>query len=215
MKRKLEEIVAELDSVDTVRERFTPLQLQEREPKLRLPDGLDPRDPYALFSLFLPDSLFEAMSRNTNAYAARKLAGGDPFPHARAWHPTSPAEIKVFVGILIYMGVHHITSVEDLWRRDGKVPSHLPSQYMSRVRFEQIQRFLKVSDPREDDERKRSNSKEWWYKVELMANCFQEAAARYIRTGCPTSQSSRGTRSLPWLRGGMCSPSPGQVNSGA
>ena len=123
------------------------------------------------------------MSRNTNAYAARKLAGGDPFPHARAWHPTSPAEIKVFVGILIYMGGHHITSVEDLWRRDGKVPSHLPSQYMSRVRFEQIQRFLKVSDPREDDERKRSNSKEWWYKVELMANCFQEAAARYYQPG--------------------------------
>ncbi|KAL1993937.1 hypothetical protein VTN49DRAFT_2606 [Thermomyces lanuginosus] len=60
------------------------------------------------------------------------------------------------------MGVHHITSVEDLWRHDGKVPSHLPSQYMSRVRFEQIQQFLKVSDPREDGERKRSNSKEWW-----------------------------------------------------
>ncbi|KAL1993893.1 hypothetical protein VTN49DRAFT_2562 [Thermomyces lanuginosus] len=123
------------------------------------------------------------MSRNTNSYAARKLAGGDRFPHARAWHPTSPTEIKVFVGILIYMGVHHIKSVEDLWRRDGKVPSHLPSQYMSRVRFEQIQRFLKVSDPREDDEQKRSNSKEWWYKIEPMANCFQEAATSYYQPG--------------------------------
>lgn len=56
MKRKFEEILAELPPIDTIRKIFKPLKLHEREPELRLPDGLDPRDPYALFSLFVPDA---------------------------------------------------------------------------------------------------------------------------------------------------------------
>lgn len=67
------------------------------------------------------------------------------------------------------MGVHRISSVGYAWNNE-RVPSHLPRQYVSRTRFEQIHRFLKVSNPEEDEERKQSKSKEWWYKMEPSAS---------------------------------------------
>jgi hypothetical protein len=65
MKRKFEEIIAELPTSETVKKIFKSLQPAERLPELRLPPNLDPQSPYSLFSLFISEEIFEKISKST------------------------------------------------------------------------------------------------------------------------------------------------------
>jgi hypothetical protein len=101
----------------------------------------------------------------------------------RTWKDTSPAEIKVFLGILIYMGVHRSPRIDYYFRNDPENGlSHLPRLYMTRTRFEQLKRFLHISHP-ESDELRAAGSKDWWHKLEPLASCFHEAAQKFYTPG--------------------------------
>jgi hypothetical protein len=85
---------------------YQPLPYRQisRPPTIRIPPDVA-TDPYSLFKLFLTDRHFEIIAINTNAYAKAKEAGTNG---KRTWWPTSAPEIKVFIGIFIYMGVVHL-----------------------------------------------------------------------------------------------------------
>ncbi|CAG8728455.1 15716_t:CDS:2, partial [Gigaspora rosea] len=38
----------------------------------------------------------------------------------RPWSPLTLNELKIWLGLIIYMGVHKISAVEDLWNNDEK-----------------------------------------------------------------------------------------------
>jgi hypothetical protein len=71
--------------------------------------GLISAAPTAFFSLFIINESIALLSINTNKYARIKDAGET----GREWHDTSTAHIKIFLAILIYMGVHISPSDED------------------------------------------------------------------------------------------------------
>jgi hypothetical protein len=101
----------------------------------------------------------------------------------RTWKDTSPAEIKVFLSILIYMGVHRSPRIDYYFRNDlENGPSHLPRLYITQTRFEQLKQFLHISHP-ESDELRPTGSKDWWHKLEALASRFQEAAQKYYTPG--------------------------------
>jgi hypothetical protein len=92
---------------------FDPLPIPNtRNAELRIPDSVDIMDPYALWSLYWPESMWDIISRNTNLYAIHRITI-EKDDHKRPWWDTSTVEIKVFVGMLIYMGMHESPSVED------------------------------------------------------------------------------------------------------
>lgn len=131
--------MAELPTIESIQ--YTPLQTTLREPQLRLPNTIDMNSPYALFSLFFKEEIIEKISQSTNVYAKRKrdseMENEEIKP--RSWQKTNAAEIKVFLGILVYMGVHRSPRIDHYWREnpwDG--PLHLPRLYMTQKRFEQI-----------------------------------------------------------------------------
>ena len=64
-------------------------------------------------------------------------------PHVRPWYDTSIEEIKAFVGILILMGIVKLPRIELYWSLSHPyLVTPGISNVMSRVRFEQIFRFL-------------------------------------------------------------------------
>ena len=154
-KRNLDEIVAEIPSREELEKRFKLLVPSSSPPELRLPTGLDIDSPYALFSLFISEDIIQSISQSTNEYAQRKRVRDNdsdidsPRPGAgRSWKDTTAVDIKVFFGILIYMGVHDSPRIDHYWRQDPKEgPLHLPRLYMSQKRFEQIKRFLHIARP--------------------------------------------------------------------
>jgi hypothetical protein len=64
--------------------------------------------PARFFKLFFDNGMFEVLAQNTNAYAQARAAGGDI---ARGWRETNAAELLIFVGLIIYMGVFRSSQV--------------------------------------------------------------------------------------------------------
>jgi len=85
------------------------------------------------------------------------------------------------------MGLHISNELEHYWRYepdDG--PIHLPRRYITLLRWEQIKRYLHISDPREQDSLhqlpksvQQLHKKEWWYKLEPLASTFHKASQQY------------------------------------
>jgi hypothetical protein len=144
-------------------------------------------DPYSLFTLFLTEKHFETMARNTNLYVKARNAGK---PGTRPWWPTSAPEVKVFIGIFIYMGVVRLPAIDDYW--NSKLGLFLCSQHMSLNRFQDMKRFFHVSPPtaaqggeEEDgsDDEAPEKSIGWWYKLEPIASEFRTRCSQLWAPG--------------------------------
>jgi hypothetical protein len=104
--------------------------------------GIEPVD---ILNLFLTKSLLETMAVNTNTYAAQKIAENKT-DAGRTWEEVTAKELGGWIGIVIYMGVHCSSAIEDYWaHRNGLNPKHPTSDYMSLTRFEQIKRYFHVA----------------------------------------------------------------------
>jgi len=77
--------------------------------------------PLDFFMLFFNQETFEYLAQNTNQYATAREAEGE---RCHKWYPVKRAEVMIFVGLIIYMGIYHSSSVLDYWRRDGLAPLH-------------------------------------------------------------------------------------------
>jgi len=86
------------------------------------------------------------MAANTNTYAAAK-AREQQLEGGRKWKEVFASELGVWLGIVLYMGVHSCPAVKDYWRHDGLNPTHPICEYMGQTQFEEIKRYFHVSSP--------------------------------------------------------------------
>ena len=73
------------------------------------------------FTLFLDEEEFENLTQNTNSYATVKEVGQGG---SRTWQAAEREEILIFLGLRIYMGLYHTSTVPDYWRKDSFAPLH-------------------------------------------------------------------------------------------
>ncbi|EEH02982.1 predicted protein [Histoplasma capsulatum G186AR] len=93
------------------------------------------------------------------------------------------ADVKVFIDILIYVGVHTSPRIDLYWLQDPyQGPIHTPRLYMSQKCFEQIKRFLHISRPTSAGNHQ-PGDKRWWYKLESPASTLERAAGQYYQPG--------------------------------
>lgn len=149
---------------------------------------------------------------NTNLYAEikRSSSGGrrkatnnhhlgpKANTHCRVWRATTAAELKVWFGLIIKMGLHQESSPaqhcskegRNGWRKTSTRPLlrqrylssrrryRVPKNCMSLTRFEQIKRYLHVSDPRIELDRQH-----WYKKLSPLAEQLQEHFRQYFVPG--------------------------------
>ncbi|XP_043505738.1 piggyBac transposable element-derived protein 4-like [Polistes fuscatus] len=86
--------------------------------------------------LFLDENLISLLVTETNRYAEQKLQQ-ETTEHARSkrWKPTTCAEIKKFIGLMIWMGLVK-TPLVTCWSKDPIYNFAFPRSQMSRNRFE-------------------------------------------------------------------------------
>ena len=90
--------------------------------------------PLSVFSLFFTEATFSELARNTNSYANSKEAGD--VEGSRHWEVTTPDELRIFFGIITYMGVFKSPSVRDYWSTNPEYPQHTITDFMSLTRFQ-------------------------------------------------------------------------------
>jgi hypothetical protein len=108
----------------------------------------------------------------------------------REWSDLLIEELYVFIGVIIYMGIHIEPQISMYWNTDfNKGPLHSISSHISLRRFEQIKRYCHISCPESDEHAgyHLPSNKIWWYKLEPLASSLQASFQRYYS---PSSEVS-------------------------
>ncbi|KAG5753082.1 hypothetical protein H9Q70_004257 [Fusarium xylarioides] len=123
---------------------FEPLDLEERDPDIST-IASQAAEPVDLFLQFLPEKIVEKWVQYTNK-AAKSLAEEDPDfgPH---WKPVRLPEVYLFIGIVIYIGLHKEADLRSYWATNTEskfLPSHPISLLITRDRFFQLWRRVRI-----------------------------------------------------------------------
>jgi hypothetical protein len=167
----LNTLVSEFGDLKSIQ--FEPFRPEERcLAQALLPSNFPTQPiPFDYFNLFFTSDLFDLITHNTNKYAAIQRL--DKVEKGREWYELNTAELRVFIGVIIYMGVYIAPDTTWYWNTDtvkGLIHS-IPSHLLLR-RFEQIKRYLYISCV-ETDKLKgfdQPNNKVWWYKLKPFAS---------------------------------------------
>jgi hypothetical protein len=103
--------------------------------------GLYAVEPMHIFGLFLTPELLRTIKDNTNAYERTKSTEST----GRVWKELTLDELRIWLGIVIYMGVHSSPTVADYWANDNLTLSHLTRTDMSQTRLEQLKQYPRIS----------------------------------------------------------------------
>jgi hypothetical protein len=146
-------------------------------------------DPMSVFKHFLRESDYVEFAQNTNINAsvfnARETSKSTPKRKGRSWKETNAAEMKVYVGILLYMGVHPIGSVKRVayWNTSRGSPRHPAVQEaMGCTRFYQLCRYFKASNLF-DEVSLDMHAQDWWKKVNPLVTNFRNRSREALIPG--------------------------------
>ena len=108
--------------------------------------------PLDFFMLLFDQDIIQLLVDQTNLYASQNPPGA-----RYKWHDTSANEIKLFLGIVIAMGIHRLLQLEDYWSCDVLLGVPGIVNGMPIDRFKVLQQCLHISDnttmrPRDDPE---------------------------------------------------------------
>ena len=94
-------------------------------------------DPTSFFKLFLSDDLISFLVVETNRYAEKVLDEIIIKRNSRfkEWKPTDFDEMKLFLGLLIQMGILHLPHLSDFWSTDPLFKTYTWRKTISRNRF--------------------------------------------------------------------------------
>jgi hypothetical protein len=187
--KTLKDILAEFESIDQVV--FDPIELeQHRDAQPLLPPTFSATShPFDYFALFFTHDLFKTITTNTNRYAAtQRIRAGEE--GMREWTDLLVDELYVFIGAIIYMGIHEEPDTSMYWNTDfNKGPLHALPSHMSLRRYQQIKRYCHISCHQSDQSAgyHLPSNKRWWYKLEPLASALQSSFQHYYS---PSSEVS-------------------------
>lgn len=105
------------------------------------PAGHRPSTELEFFQLFMTDELLTEITNETNRYTAEKIQKITPLRKRSIWHnwtPVTIGEIKAFLGVVINMGLHEKSSLQEYFSEEWTEKQSFFKDIFSRNRFYQI-----------------------------------------------------------------------------
>lgn len=124
--------------------------------------------PFDYFCLFIPMYMWCRIASYTNKKAA--MASEEQDGKIRAWSPTCGAEIKAWYAAVLWWCLMKSCTFSQFFANTIN-PAVVSRWFPSFKRWQQIKRFLKVSDPSKDEENKHNKM----YKVQELFDVFIQA----------------------------------------
>lgn len=103
--------------------------------------------PFQVFQTLLTNDIIDYIVEQTNLYAHQIIELGEKTSKSRhsKWHDTTREEMKLFFGMILYMGLMRAGSLKDYWRR-SIIYENAFCKFMSRNRFELLLACIHFSD---------------------------------------------------------------------
>ncbi len=116
------------------------------------------------FELFFSPIVVQILSDETNSYAEiHRHNLPHPLRKDCRWIPTTPAEIRVYLGIHLHFGLYQLAIRRDYWR------IHKLGQFMGRNRFEQIHHYFSANSA------PAQLNAPWFYRIQRIADLIRTA----------------------------------------
>ena len=123
---------------------FILIDILEFDSHMILPSHITPLDALSIFSQFLPDRILDIIVENTNKLEGRAPTALQQNARAHDWVPLTRPELKAYLGIIIYQGLHIERNLKDYWSQSPDTPFHPITQYMSLRRFQILHRKFRI-----------------------------------------------------------------------
>ena len=101
-----------------------------------------PSSPLGVFSLFFTSSLLQWIVLQTNQYALECM-GGEKYAQ---WMQVTVSELQAYMGFMILMGIVHLPSLYDYWKKDAIFHYSPVASRISRDGFFELHRYLYFTD---------------------------------------------------------------------
>jgi hypothetical protein len=154
------------------------LKIPERKAVPNFVEELDPLNPLWLWHKFFSPDVLWTITNHTNQNEAMHYKSVEHTRRERAWKDLTGPDVGAFIGAAMLMGVHPQDRLEDYWSTSEDKPRFPIQQEMSRERFQQISRYLKVNSPHEqpaDPQREHD-----YHKIEPLMSSFRLACQSLI-----------------------------------
>ncbi|KAG6997356.1 hypothetical protein FocnCong_v015434 [Fusarium oxysporum f. sp. conglutinans] len=170
---------------------FQPFNLEYRDFKI----NPLPKEPLELFQLFVPISLAQSWIEYTNSWVAYLLENAvvdnwnNPLSkHSRIlkWEGLSIATAYVWLGVLIYLGIHREISIKDHWKAPSlgdQRPLHSIIKFMPLRKFELITRYFRTFDYTKLDVSDEGDLPKTFQAAEAWSNHIQKASTELYLPG--------------------------------
>ncbi|XP_047444335.1 piggyBac transposable element-derived protein 4-like [Mugil cephalus] len=135
--------------------------------------------PLDLFQLYFSPTTVLTLCRNTNRYAANNKEMGNK----SEWADVEVEEFYKFLGLLKFMSLVSLPSIEDYWAHSGILSVPFPASVMAWDRFSALLWNVHPSDPEEDvknDEKKGTPAYDKLFRIKpLMEDILTACQAHY------------------------------------
>ncbi|KAK7592463.1 hypothetical protein V3481_007079 [Fusarium oxysporum f. sp. vasinfectum] len=170
---------------------FQPFKLEYRDFKI----NPLPKEPLELFQLFVPISLVQSWIEYTNSWVAHLLENAvidtwntplSKQSRILKWEGISTATAYVWLGVLIYLGIHREISIKDHWKSPSlgdQRPLHSIIKFMPLRKFELITRYFRTFDYTKLDVRDESDLPKTFQAAEEWSDHIQRVSTELYSPG--------------------------------
>jgi hypothetical protein len=131
----------------------------------------------SIFQLFIFFTLLQIMTNHINLKISLKKI--EETRHQKHWHDIIDSEIEAFIDILFYMKCTILSRIRKYWNINiNHVMQNMIINFMSRTRWEQIKRYLKIFNLL-DDQKIDTRDIDWWKKLESLTFEFRKISKTY------------------------------------
>ena len=96
------------------------------------------------FGKIFPDEIFEILAEQTNLYALQLQV--ERHKVDERWTPTTPEEMRCFVGLRIFMSLVDLPEIKMYWSQDKFYGDFAIAEIMTRDRFEKLSQYIHAHD---------------------------------------------------------------------
>jgi Transposase IS4 len=140
-------------------------------------DEVDPTDSLKLWHRFIPPEIILLISIHTKKNKSMQYKAKEEHTQTeRAWHDLTGVDVEAFRDCNVDRYSSR-ASIKEYWNTSEDNPVFPIQQRMTRKRYEQISRYLKVNNPAEDV------SREFWDKIKPILSAFRKASQERMTLG--------------------------------
>ena len=124
--------------------------------------------------LDLTDEILTLIVSETNRFAEQFFEKTQSTSYTNLWEPVELAEIKIFLGLVMLMGIIHKPSLPMYWSKEELLSTPIFSKVMRRDRFNLILKVLHYNNNGDDSYDENGDDRDRIHKLRLFINALRK-----------------------------------------